>query len=89
LSGDLSRELGRMVDAAIHRIRVDIVGPRGFEPAIRVGVNRADGIAECATDVDVHVGVSDNQPRIVTAPCPDNFGDARRGRGGARENRRD
>jgi len=76
-----------MVDAAIHRIRVDIVGPRGFEPAIGVGVNRADGIAECATDVDVHIGVVDNQPRIVTAPRPNDFGDARRSGGGARDNR--
>jgi hypothetical protein len=66
-----------MVDTSIHRIRVDVVGPHGFEPAIRVGVNRADGIAECAPDVDVHIGVSDNQSGVVTAPSPDNFGDAR------------
>jgi len=40
-------------------------------------VNRADGIAERATDMDVNIGVSDNQPGIVTAPRSDNLGDAR------------
>jgi hypothetical protein len=70
-----------MDDPAIDWIRVDVVGPVGFESAIRVGANWAEGIAECASDMDVYIGVTHNQPGIVTAPCPDNFGDVRRGRG--------
>src|ERR1700737_5669982 len=72
-----------MEDSAIDRIGIDVVGPGGFEPAIRVGVDWAEGIAEGAADVDVDVGVAHDQSGIVAAPCPDNFRDVRGSSGGA------
>ena len=72
-----------MGDTAIDWIRVDVVSPGGFEPAIRVGVDWAEGVAECAADVDVNVGVTHDQSGIVAAPRPDNFRDVRGSSGGA------
>ena len=80
LSGDLSSEPGRVNDSSLDRIRVDVVGPGRFELAICVRVNRPDCVAQCATDVDVNIGVADDQASVVAAPRSGDFGD----RGGVR-----
>ncbi len=69
-----------MRDAAIDGISVDVVSPVELEAAIGVGMDRADGIAQRAADVDVDVGASHDHAGIVAAPGPDDVSDGRRGR---------
>jgi hypothetical protein len=80
-------EGGRVDDAAIDGVRVDIVGGGDVEATVGIGSNRPGGIAKRATDVHVDIGPIYEHPCIVTAPGADYFGDRRRGRGGAGESR--
>jgi hypothetical protein len=87
LADDLSGESGWMDNAAIDWISVDVVGASSFEAAVAVGSNPADGVAECAADVDMDMGVSDYQACIVAAPRSYELGDRRRRGGCAGEKR--
>ena len=70
-------------------IRIDVVSPGGLEPAIGIGPDGTDHIAEGAADVDVDVGTADDQAGVVAAPCSGDFSDGRRDDGGAGEERND
>ncbi len=66
-----------MSNPAIHGIGIDVVSPGGLEAAVGVGVDWSDRVAEGAPDVDVDVGVADDQSRVVAAPRAGDFGNAR------------
>src|SRR5438105_8376909 len=78
-----------MRDPAIDWIRIDVVSPAGFEPAIYIGTDWSDRITERAGDVHVYVGAGDDHPGIIAAPRSDDVGDGRRCSGRAREERED
>src|SRR5678815_5325878 len=62
VADDPSGERRRMSDPAIDRVCIDVVSAARLEGSIRIGVDRTDGIAECAADVDVDIGAVDDQP---------------------------
>src|SRR2546425_6110841 len=60
----------RMQDAAIDRMRRDVVLPRHIEPPFRIGNDLLMNVAVRAADMDVRAGIVRHQRRIVATPHP-------------------
>ena len=75
-------------DSAIYGVGVDVVGAGRHEPAVGIGTDWSDRVADGAPDVDVGIAFVDDEPGVVTAPRSGYFRDGRgcdRGAGDERE----
>src|SRR5205814_934993 len=85
LADDATGEGGGVGDSAIDRVCIDIVRPRSFEATIGIRLDRPDGVAESAADVDMDIGLVDDESGVLTTPRSGDLGDMSRGDGGAGE----
>lgn len=80
LAGDRPRELRGVQNSAIHRIRIDVVGPVDGEMSVEVSDDLSFRVTERAADVHVCGGIGGDEARILSTPRSGDFGDWGSGR---------